>query len=312
MRIAYAGTPDFAVPTLKALVAAGHDVAAVLTQPDRRAGRGRRMLSPPVKDCARALGLEVLQPQSLKDRAVLDELRGLRLQAIVVAAYGLILPRSVLELPEHGCLNVHASLLPRWRGAAPIQRAIEAGDAETGITIMRMAEGLDTGPILAQRATPISARDTAGALHDRLALMGAELMVETLERLERGDVEARPQDERLATYAPKLDPAEAVIDWSRPAVEIERRVRAMNPWPVARTSRGGQVIRIWEAAVADGASGEPGEILRTGRDGVEVACGENGLRLAVLQREGGRPLAAAEFLNGFPLSPGERFDSGRR
>lgn len=309
MRIVFAGTPDFAVPTLKALVAAGHDVAAVLTRPDRPAGRGRRLVAGPVKDCARALGLSVLQPGTLKDAAVLAELRHLQPRVIVVAAYGLILPREVLHLPEHGCINVHASLLPRWRGAAPIHRAIEAGDAETGVTIMRMAEGLDTGPMLARRATPITSRDTAGKLHDRLAALGAALMVETLRRLEAGHAEAEPQDDRLATYAPKVTPEDGVLDWQRPAMELERRVRAMNPWPVARATYDGQTVRVWEAAVMTGLSGTPGEILGAARGGVDVACGADALRLVVLQREGGRRMTAAEFLNGFPLQPGERFDS---
>ncbi len=309
MRIVFAGTPDFAVPALKALVAAGHDLAAVLTQPDRPAGRGRRLVGGPVKDCARALGLRVLQPETLKNAAVRAQLRDLRPEVIVVAAYGLILPRSVLAIPDHGCVNIHASLLPRWRGAAPIQRAIEAGDTETGITIMRMAEGLDTGPMLAQRATPITRRDTAGVLHDRLAVLGAELVVETLRRLERGGIVAEPQNDELATYAPKVTVDDAGLDWERPAVEIERQVRAMNPWPVARTSYDGQVIRVWSARATTGGSGAPGEILQAGRDGVDVACGEGVLRLTDLQRQGGRRMSAAEFLNGFPLSPGVRFDS---
>lgn len=309
MRIVFAGTPDFAVPTLQGLVAAGHDVASVLTQPDRPAGRGRRLAAGPVKDCARVLELPVLQPETLKDRSLAATLRRLHPQVIVVAAYGLILPRSVLELPEHGCLNVHASLLPRWRGAAPIQRALEAGDTETGVTIMRMAEGLDTGPMLARRATPITSRDTAGVLHDRLAVLGAELMVETLAGLERGGGEAEPQNDEEATYAPKITPADAVADWRRPAAETERQVRAMNPWPVVRATCAGQTIRIWEARVVAGAGGAPGEILRADRKGVDVACGDDALRLTVLQRQGGRRMAAAEFLNGFPLVPGERFDS---
>lgn len=312
MRIVFAGTPDFAVPTLKALVAAGHDVAAVLAQPDRPAGRGRRVVTGPVKDCARALGLSVLQPGTLKDASVLAELRGLQPRVIVVAAYGLLLPREVLNLPEYGCVNVHASLLPRWRGAAPIQRAIEAGDAETGVTIMRMETGLDTGPMLARRTTPITSRDTAGVLHDRLAALGAALMVETLKRLERGAVEAEPQNDGLATYAPKITPDEALLDWERPAVEIERQVRAMNPWPVVHTTYGGQTVRIWEVGVMSGLSGAPGEILQATRDGVNVACGEGALQLTVLQRQGGKRLTAAEFLNGFPLQPGERFDSRHR
>lgn len=312
MRIVFAGTPEFAVPTLKALVAAGHDVAAVLTQPDRPAGRGRRLLAGPVKDCARGLGLSILQPGSLKDASLLAALRRLQPRVIVVAAYGLIVNREVLALPEYGCVNVHASLLPRWRGAAPIQRAIEAGDTETGITIMRMEAGLDTGPMLARRATPITSRDTAGVLHDRLAALGAELMVDTLKRLEQGAIAAEPQDDSLATYAAKITSDDALLDWQRPAVEIERQVRAMNPWPVVRTTCGGLTIRVWESRVMTGPSGAPGEILRATGDGVDVACGEDVLRLTVLQRQGGRRMTAAEFLNGFPLAPGERFDSSYR
>jgi len=311
MRIVFAGTPDFAVPTLKALVAAGHEIAAVLTQPDRPAGRGRRLATSPVKDCARALGLEVLQPETLKDAAVLAELRRLQPQVMVVAAYGLILPGEVLSLPEHGCINVHASLLPRWRGAAPIHRAIEAGDAETGVTIMRMEAGLDTGPLLAKRATPIGSRDTAGTLHDRLAALGAELLVATVRRLEREGVEAELQDDSLATYAAKITPGDALLDWRRPAAELERQIRAMNPWPVARSACAGSTVRLWESRVVPGLVGDPGEILVAGREGIDVACGEDGLRITVLQRQGGKRLPAGEFLNGFPLAPGERFDSGR-
>lgn len=310
MRIVFAGTPDFAVPSLKALVSAGHDVAAVLTQPDRPAGRGRRLVAGPVKDCARALGLDVLQPESLNDASAIATLRGLRPRLIVVAAYGLLLNRRVLDLPQHGCVNVHASLLPRWRGAAPIQRAIEAGDAETGVTIMQMDEGLDTGPMLARHATPIAASDTGGTLHDRLAALGAELLVETLKQMDRGGLETAPQDESLATYAARITPDDACVDWRRPAVEIERRVRAMNPWPVVRTRHGGRVIRLWEAAViSGGAAGAPGEIVRADREGVDVACGEGGLRITVLQRAGARRMPASEFLNGHPLQAGERFDS---
>jgi methionyl-tRNA formyltransferase len=202
--------------------------------------------------------------------------------------------------------------LPRWRGAAPIQRAIEAGDTETGVTIMRMEEGLDTGSILARRETPITSRDTAGVLHDRLAVIGAELMVETLACLESGELEAERQDDALATYAPKISPDDAVVDWRRSAPEIERLVRAMNPWPVARTGHAGQTIRIWHTRVVPGDDGAPGEILRAGREGVDVACGVGVLRLTELQRQGGRRMTVAEFLNGYPLTPGERFDSCRR
>lgn len=311
MRIVFAGTPDFAVPALKALVAARHDVEAVLTQPDRPAGRGRRTSAGPVKDCALALGLEVLQPVGLKAPSLLADIRSLQPQVIVVAAYGLLLPRALLELPDHGCINVHASLLPRWRGAAPIQRAIEAGDPETGVTIMRMEAGLDTGPMLARRATPITSHDTGGTLHDRLAVLGAELLVETLARLDTGSVQAVPQDESLATYATKITTEDARLDWRLPAAQIERRVRAMNPWPVARTRHRDRQVRVWEATVVSGSGGAPGEIIRLGRDGVDVACDEGVLRLTVLQREGGKPLPVFEFLNGYRMELGEIFDSPR-
>lgn len=310
MRIVFAGTPDFAVPSLKALAAAGHDIAAVLTQPDRPAGRGRRLVAGPVNDCARALGLVVLQPETLANESVVGELRALRPQVMVVVAYGLILEREVLAIPDHGCINVHASLLPRWRGAAPIQRAIEAGDRETGISIMQMDEGLDTGPVLARRSTPITSRDTGGSLHDRLAGLGAEMIVDTVRCLEKeGRIEAMPQDESGATYAAKVAPGEAAVDWRRPADRIERQIRAMNPWPVPRTTHGGRTIRIWRGEVVPGGAGEPGEILRTDRAGIDVACGENVLRITELQREGGKRLSAAPFLNGYPLETGERFDS---
>ncbi|MGA8260735.1 MAG: methionyl-tRNA formyltransferase [Arenicellales bacterium] len=309
MRIVFAGTPDFAVPTLKALAGAGHAIEAVLTQPDRPAGRGRHVAAGPVKRTARELGLDVFQPKNLKSSSVLADIRVLQPQVIVVVAYGLLLTREVLELPDYGCINVHASLLPRWRGAAPIQRAIEAGDAQTGVTVMRMDEGLDTGPVLARCSTPIGPRETAGTLHDRLAGLGATLLVETLVRVEAGAVEAVPQDESSATYAHKLGPSDVQPDWRRRAVEIERQVRAMNPWPVVRARYKGQVIRFWEAEALAGGSGLPGEIIGTGRTGVDVACGEGRLRITMLQREGGKRLAAADFLNGCPLESGERFDS---
>ncbi|MFZ0486460.1 MAG: methionyl-tRNA formyltransferase [Arenicellales bacterium] len=309
MRIVFAGTPEFAVPALKALVAARHDVEAVVTQPDRPAGRGRRTISGPVKDCALALGLDVRQPAGLKDPSLLADIRVLQPQVIVVVAYGLLLPRALLELPDHGCINVHASLLPRWRGAAPIQRAVEAGDPETGVTIMRMEAGLDTGPMLARRVIPITSRDTGGTLHDRLAALGAELLVETLGRLDTGSVQAVPQDDRLATYAPKITTEDARLDWHRSAARIERQVRAMNPWPVVRTHHRDHQVRVWEAVVVSGSGGVPGEIIRLGRDGVDVACGDGVLRLTGLQREGGKPLSAFEFLNGYRLEVGEKFDS---
>lgn len=309
MRVVFAGTPDFAVPSLKALVAAGHHVAAVLSQPDRAAGRGRRVAAGPVTDCARRLNIGVLQPESLRDADALAELRRLQPRVMVVVAYGLLLNRGVLNLPDRGCINVHASLLPRWRGAAPIQRAIQAGDKETGVSIMRMEAGLDTGPVLARRGTPIAARDTAGTLHDRLAALGAELLIETLKRMEAGAVEAVPQDESLATYAAKITPDDARPDWRLPADRLERLVRAMNPWPVVRAKHGGETLRIWASQVVPRETGEPGEVVRAGRAGVDVACGEDALRITALQRKGGRRLPAFEFLNGYPIRPGERFDS---
>jgi len=308
MRIVFAGTPDFAVPALKSLAAHGHDITAVLTQPDRPSGRGRRVSVSPVKDCALALGLRVLQPQRLADREVLAALRQLEPEVIVVAAYGLILPSAVLDMPPHGCLNVHASLLPRWRGAAPVQRAIAAGDRESGVSIMQMTRGLDTGPVLAQRSTPITARDTGGSLHDRLALLGAELLTEVLVRLGEGAVEAVPQDDAAATYAAKLSTDDALVHWDRRADEIERMVRAMNPWPVARSRHRGNLIRIWSCSVVEGGAGSPGEVLGAAADGIDVACGRGILRLNELQREGGRRLRAAAFVNGYPLQAGETFD----
>jgi methionyl-tRNA formyltransferase len=307
MRILFAGTPDFAVPSLKALAAAGHDIPAVLTQPDRPAGRGRRTVAGPVKDCARTLGIEVLQPESLISPSILADIQRLGPRVMVVVAYGLLLKREVLDIPEHGCINVHASLLPRWRGAAPIQRAIEAGDRETGISIMQMDEGLDTGPVLARRATPISSRDTAGSLHDRLAVIGAELLVETLKEIERGTTGAVPQDRSLATYARKITSDDARVDWRRPAGHIERQIRAMDPWPVARTVHGGRTIRLWQADVVRDGRAAAGEVVRSEPDGIDIACGEGVLRVKVLQREGGKRMGVAEFLNGYRIDAGEQF-----
>lgn len=311
MRVVFAGTPEFAVPSLRALLNAGHDVVMVLTQPDRPAGRGRRTIAGPVKQYALEAGLPVRQPSNLEDASILAELQSLRPRVMVVAAYGLLLKRSVLDLPELGCINVHASLLPRWRGAAPIQRAIEAGDAETGISIMQMAPGLDTGPVLARRAVPIEPTDTGGSLHDRLAPLGAELLVETLGGLAAGAVEAVPQDDTAATYARKITAADSCLDWSQPAEQLERRVRAMNPWPVVRVRHDGESLRIWaaESVAGDPGSAGPGEIVSVGRQGVDVACGAGFLRITALQREGGRRLPVADFLNGYPLTAGEHFHS---
>ena len=301
LRIVFAGTPEFAATSLEALLSGRHMICAVYTQPDRPAGRGRRLTASAVKRVAERHRLPVYQPPALDD-AEAQRLRALRADLMVVAAYGLLLPQAVLEAPRLGCINVHASLLPRWRGAAPIQRAIMAGDRETGVSIMQMEQGLDTGPVLHRLATPIHASDTAHTLHQRLAGLGARVLLETLQSLVEGSLDPLPQDETRATYARKLEKGEARLEWSRPAPELERCIRAFNPWPVARTTVGGEPLRIWQADLP----GErdvreaPGTVLRAGRQGIEVATGEGVLRILRLQGAGGRQMGAAEFLNGHP------------
>ncbi len=309
MNIVFAGTPDFAVPTLDRLIDAGRRPVAVYTQPDRPAGRGRRPRPSPVKQRAEQAGIPVLQPASLRTPDAQAELAALAPDLLVVVAYGLILPQAVLDIPRLGCVNVHASLLPRWRGAAPIQRALLAGDATTGVTIMQMEAGLDTGPMLARREIPIGAQDTAGDLHDRLAVLGAELLVEVLPDIAAGRLTPVPQDDAAATYADKLSKDEAPLDWQRPAAALARQVRAFNPWPVAETRLAGRILRIWQAAALPGpTAAAPGEIVAAGRDGIDVATAEGVLRLIRLQAPGGRPLPAADFLNGHPLRPGDRLE----
>jgi len=309
VRIVFAGTPEFAVPPLERLLQGPWQVVAVYTQPDRPAGRGRQLRPSPVKARALEAGLPVRQPLTLRDPAEQAALAELRPDLMVVVAYGLILPQAVLDIPRLGCVNIHASLLPRWRGAAPIQRAVLSGDSETGVTLMQMEAGLDTGPMLASASCPIGPRDTAGDLHDRLARMGADLLGELLPRLEAGAVRAVPQDSAGVVYAEKLRKEEARLDWRRPAIELDRQVRAFNPWPIAEAGMGGQVFRIWDAvALADGSAATPGTVLAAGRAGIDVATGDGVLRLLRLQAPGGKPLQAADFLNGRPLSPGERFD----
>jgi len=300
LRLAFAGTPEFAVPHLRACLSAHVEIAAVYTQPDRPAGRGRRLAPSPVKQAALEAGLPVEQPQSLRDEPARARLRALDLDLFVVVAYGLILPRKVLALPRHGCWNVHASLLPRWRGAAPIQRALLAGDTHTGVCLMQMEAGLDTGPVLLERRIPIAPDDTGGSLHDRLAALGAQLLGEGLASLLRGEpLQAHAQRGEGVTYAHKLDKAEARLDWNEPALALERKVRAFDPWPVAEAVLDGERLRIWAArALPRNASAAPGSVLASTREGIDVACGEASmLRILELQRDGGRRMSVADYLN---------------
>ena len=298
LRIVFAGTPEFAVPSLRA-AAQRDEVVAVYTQPDRPAGRGRGLQLSPVKREALLRGIPVLQPESLRSALAADALRALQPDLLVVVAYGLILPKAILAIPRQGCWNVHASLLPRWRGAAPIQRAIEAGDRETGVCLMRMEAGLDTGPVLLSQALAIGDAETGGQLHDRLAALGAQTLADGLGLLRAGMRPVpQPQPESGVTYARKLDKAEARLDWTQPADVLARKVRAFNPWPMADALLAGERVRVHGAVAIDAApAAVPGRILAAGRDGIDVACGEGALRIRVLQREGGRAITAADYLN---------------
>ena len=303
--IAFAGTPEFALAALDALAASPHRVVGVWTQPDRPAGRGRKLAPSPVKARALELGLPVYQPESFKSEEAKQTLRDAHPDVMVVVAYGLILPKSALAIPRHGCLNIHASLLPRWRGAAPIQRALLAGDAETGVCIMQMDKGLDTGAVLQEARTPVAMDDTAQTLHDRLAPLGAKALLEVLAELP--DICARPQADEGVTYAEKLSKEEARLDWSKPAEELARAVRAYNPWPVAFTVQQGEPLRIWRAIpLAGQVSAAPGTVLAAGKEGVDVATGAGVLRILELQPAGGRVLAAADYARGRELT-GIRF-----
>lgn len=303
LRIVYAGTPDFSVPPLQRLIESGLPPIAVLTQPDRPAGRGRQLLAGPVKRAAITAGIPLHQPSTLRSNAAHDLIAGFEPDLMIVVAYGLILPANILQLPRYGCWNIHASLLPRWRGAAPIQRAIEAGDRESGVCIMQMDEGLDTGAVIHRELVELGESETGGSLHERLSELGASTLLACVQRLKRGEpVEARPQSETGITYARKLDKAEARIDWDEPAQVLERRIRAFNPWPVTWCMVGVERTRIWKAC-ATGANHEctPGTVLAAGKQGIDIATGKQVLRLLELQRPGKRRMSAAEYLNAISL-----------
>jgi methionyl-tRNA formyltransferase len=299
LRLVFAGTPAFAVPCLDACLAAPVDVVAVYTQPDRPAGRGRKLAASPVKERALAAGIAVEQPETLKTAQAQHALAAHAPDLVVVVAYGLILPKRVLAIPRFGCWNVHASLLPRWRGAAPIQRAILAGDAETGVDLMQMEAGLDTGPILIERRTPISREDTGGTLHDRLAALGADALAEGLARIVRGEtIAAHAQSQNGVAYAHKIDKAEARLDWNEPAIALERKVRAFDPWPIAEAELLGERLRIFSArALDEKADAAPGTLIGEARDTLDVATGDGILRIHEIQREGGRRMNVRDYTN---------------
>ena len=307
LRIVFAGTPDFSVAPLESLIASRHEVIAVYTQPDRPAGRGRKLMPGPVKEKALEHGIPVMQPASFRDEGAIDDLASLQPDLMVVVAYGLLLPESVLDIPRLGCLNIHASLLPRWRGAAPIQRAILAGDSRSGVSIMQMDAGLDTGPVWLEREIALQPNETGGSLHDRLAILGAEALMEALPLIASADRKPVPQPGEGVCYAHKLTKQEARIDWSEPALQIERLVRAFNPWPVAHADLDGEKVRIWEARMHEGsASAPPGAVIGTSREGIDVSTADGILRVIRLQMPGKRPVTAQEFLNARDVA-GARF-----
>ncbi len=310
LRLVFMGSPDFAVPSLMALAQAGHEIAAVYTQPPKPAGRGKTLRKTPVHLCAESLGLNVLTPATLKDKASQDELADLKADLFVVVAYGLLLPKSVLDMPQHGCFNLHASLLPRWRGAAPIQRAIMAGDQQTGAQIMRMERGLDTGPILLSETLPISPDDTSASLHERLSILGADLWPRALAALERGGLFATPQASQGVLYAKKISKEEARLDWTESAVNLDRKIRGLSPFPGAwfmmETPQGSLRVKALMSRVETPSLPSDTQAGTVLEKGLLIACGDGALRLLKLQRHGKKPMMAEDFLRGTPLSPGDR------
>lgn len=308
MKIIFAVTPQFAASALASLLKE-HEIVAVLTQPDRPSGRGMQLTASPVKQLAEQRGIPVMQPASLKSEESCEKIAELRADVMVVAAYGLILPKTVLQIPRLGCLNIHASLLPRWRGAAPIQRAILEGDSETGITIMQMDAGLDTGDMLVKRKCAIESNDTAQSLHDKLADLGAEAIIEALRALEKGRLIPEKQNADLATYAAKLTKSEAKLDWARDAQQLERAVRGYYPFPIAYAVFGETPLKILRCSLGKGNSAEPGTVVAADKDQITVACGNGVLALELLQKPGGKPLPVAQFVQGFPIRTGDRFST---
>jgi len=307
LRIIFAGTPEFAASALKELLAKKYEVVAVLTQLDRPAGRGMQLSPSPVKKLAVQQQIPVLQPLSLKNEEIQQQLSSFKADVMIVAAYGLILPNTVLKMPRLGCLNIHASLLPRWRGAAPIQRALLAGDTETGITIMQMDEGLDTGAMLLKLSCTIDHSDTSQTLHDKLAELGAQAIITALDKLQVGALKGIEQDSNQATYASKIIKAEAQLTWTQSASQLERAVRAYNPFPGAYSTINGTIIKIWQASISKHGQDEPGTVLEINKNHITVACGQDALSLEILQRPNAKPLPSAQFVQGFKIKAGDRF-----